>query len=379
MADLSHLSDDELDAQIAAQTAKPGLAQMSDADLDRAIHAAQPKPSAMASGARQVLSGFTGSFDDELSGAVGAAGRLAGVQNLGTFKPFNPDSHLQYAEPTLDPSKLVDAYRQNRDVARKEQHQDIAANPAVSAVANTGGMLLNPMLRSMGPTGMGAVQGLGNSEADLTKGDVVGAAEDTAIGTGIGYLGGRAAKAATEVAAPALQKFANKNAVRAIGMSAGDIEAAGTDISKDVGETALDKGVISANPLDNSADAMLARAKGLPANNAYGSQMVKSLSEKSAADLAGDGKGFADYINPLKIVQDTVGKPAFMASTANSLSTILEKSPQVFGKWAPALIQASKRGNTSLNATDYVLQQTDPAYRAKRQELNNMGENGKSD
>ena len=39
--------------------------------------------------------------DDEITGAVGAAGRLAGIKNLGAWKPLDPNSHLEYASAPL--------------------------------------------------------------------------------------------------------------------------------------------------------------------------------------------------------------------------------------------------------------------------------------
>ena len=63
-----------------------------------------------------------------------------------------------------------------------------------------------------------------------------------------------------------------------------------------------------------------------------------------------------------------------MASTANGLSYLLKATPQAFGKWAAPLAAAAARGETSLNASDYILQQTDPDYRQKRQDMNSHGD-----
>lgn len=60
-----------------------------------------------------------------------------------------------------------------------------------------------------------------------------------------------------------------------------------------------------------------------------------------------------------------------MAATANSVSKVLSNTPQFFGKWAPALTSAATRGELSLNASVYVLQQQDPEFRQKMDELNN--------
>lgn len=62
-----------------------------------------------------------------------------------------------------------------------------------------------------------------------------------------------------------------------------------------------------------------------------------------------------------------------MASTANGLSQALKATPAAFGKWAQPLAAAAARGETALNAADYVLQQTQPEYRQKRQDMDSPG------
>lgn len=62
-----------------------------------------------------------------------------------------------------------------------------------------------------------------------------------------------------------------------------------------------------------------------------------------------------------------------LAATADGLSQILEKTPEVLGKWAPVLAKAAARGEISLNASAYLLQQQDPEFRQKMMELNSRG------
>lgn len=52
------------------------------------------------------------------------------------------------------------------------------------------------------------------------------------------------------------------------------------------------------------------------------------------------------------------------ASGLNQLSNLVKTTPQVLGKFAPALQSAANRGSTSLAATHFSLYQNDPAYRA---------------
>lgn len=502
MADpLEQLSDADLQA-----LSKNDLDSMSDTGLK--IVAASgpakpaPPPSAAASGARAALSGFAGNFDDEASGAISAAGRTVGVKNLGTWKPFNPDSHLETDAPTLDPSKLMESYRQNRDAARKEQHADEQAHPVISTVANAAGMVANPGMRALGAAGMGATQGLGGSEADLTKGEAGGALADTGKGALYAYLGGKMAEGAGKLA-PKLGEFAEQQAVKASG-------ATGLEASKfapGTGRMLLDEGHVGlgmsqpdvANSLSKGLKAQGSiigqtiddlTAQGASGNRAdlvagiqakideigadpAQAQVVKQLesikesvaagpetpslrqiedskkgfqklsnyndpdssaAKKAAADVYRqsaegiatgadseaaqkftDAKSMYGQISPVakaaaRRASTTAQSPyggfmdvgaagagmvaggptgalvapvarrllspyaaTTMASTANSLSQILQKSPQTFGKFAPALTAAAARGETSLAASAYVLQQRDPEFRQKMQELNNGG------
>lgn len=59
------------------------------------------------------------------------------------------------------------------------------------------------------------------------------------------------------------------------------------------------------------------------------------------------------------------------AVSADKLSSIVSASPHLFGKYASVLTSAAARGATSLNATDYLLQQRDPAYRDQRDKVFN--------
>lgn len=57
------------------------------------------------------------------------------------------------------------------------------------------------------------------------------------------------------------------------------------------------------------------------------------------------------------------------AVTADKLSQVLTSSPQAMGKFAPVLQKAAARGSVSLGATDYILQQTNPEYRAHKERV----------
>lgn len=64
----------------------------------------------------------------------------------------------------------------------------------------------------------------------------------------------------------------------------------------------------------------------------------------------------------------------FAASSLNKLSKAVNATPDVFGKYAPILQNAEKRGATGLAATHYMLYQRDPKYREIIDPLQEEGE-----
>lgn len=189
---------------LAALAGVPGLSGMLAGEAAAApsgkapTPTAPPGPSDLTTDARQLVSGATAGFDAPIVGAIGAVGRAAGVQNLGSWKPFDPSSHLQTTAPTADFNKILQAYRENRDATRADAASDRAASPVRSMVASTVGTALSPLsaLKIAQGTGVGAsaanaaaqgaVLGLGHSNADLTKGELGPAALDMAKGAGVG-------------------------------------------------------------------------------------------------------------------------------------------------------------------------------------------------
>lgn len=176
----------------------------------------KPKgPSESESGLRGGISGMVAGFDDEITGGLGAVGRVFGVKNLGSAKPFDPNSHYEMAHDPLSVDEIVKAYRENRDAARDEQKLDYETNPKSYIAGNIAGSIISPAskialgggskLAQAVKTGaaQGAVFGAGTSDSDLTKGEVGKFTGDTMMGAGIGgaipvalkgagYVGGKA-------------------------------------------------------------------------------------------------------------------------------------------------------------------------------------------
>lgn len=197
-------------------------------------------PSIKETAIRQAGAGFTANFDDEIGGGISALGRLAGVENLGSWKPFDENSHLEFSSPTIDTEKLKEAYVKNRDALRADQAADLATNPKTAVAAQIAGTIANPILRKagtggklsgriLGSAGVGGLIGAGDSKADLTKGEIGEFAKDTAKGTALGVGGGAlaeglaaAAPTVAKVAKPIVDKAADtfSNASKYIGKKA---------------------------------------------------------------------------------------------------------------------------------------------------------------
>jgi hypothetical protein len=100
----------------------------------------------------------------------------------------------------VDPQALLNYYRKIRDQYRGHFAQAEEENPkSYLAGEFAGGAALTPVMPEATipkMAAMGAVQGLGSSDADLTKGDIGGATRDVAIGAGTGAFMGGAAKSA---------------------------------------------------------------------------------------------------------------------------------------------------------------------------------------
>lgn len=121
---------------------------------------------------------------------------------------FGPEPELTPAGETVDaapePASLADVYRKllgetraSYKQAQREQPTaylggQVAGDMATQTIlaAGTGGASLTPAAQA----GIGAIHGLGNSEADLTQGQFKGALADTSIGAGAGYVGGKVAQ-----------------------------------------------------------------------------------------------------------------------------------------------------------------------------------------
>jgi hypothetical protein len=323
----------------------PTPGELKTASLVSRINDAPQGPSAPGvanSALSHIASGGSFGFDDEIGGALGAAGRALGIDHLGgQIKNigFNPDG------PTLDPDKLKQAYYQDRDSLRQLKSAASETHPIVSGASDLAGGLMNPIFgvggkvakslsgggaammgggtaakigaglaTSAGMGGIyGGIQGVGDSNAD-TIGGMAGDAEHSAKwGAGIGgalHAAMPAVAAGYNAAKPALgealQNFAETKAFKATGAMLRDFRAADKrGLVNETGRYALDNGLVT--PLATYEDV---------------AQRAAALKDKAGAQLDGVYNQASDGFNTAenKVGFDPVAhKPAIMAAAKQAL------------------------------------------------------------
>jgi hypothetical protein len=124
--------------------------------------------------------GLTMGFGDEILGAVEGGGNylLDRAAHAVEGVPYEGDS-------------LKESYQKARDERRLAYGESARQNPKTEMVGQVVGGITSsvaaPVSTSIkGVAGISAVNALGSSDADLTEGDLLGVAKDTAIGTGAG-------------------------------------------------------------------------------------------------------------------------------------------------------------------------------------------------
>ena len=234
------------------------------------------QPGAWQAAGEGALQGATLGFEDEIEGGVKALAK----------KAFH----------TTEKS-LVDQYREDRDHARERAARAQAAHPMAFGAGQIGGGVLTAALAPelglgrgiLGAARAGAVYGaaggLGDSQADLTKGDVQGAVADTLHGAAAGAATGGALGAAAE-AAPAigrkLGEAGNNLAARTLKGTAHDYRKLGPGGPAELGEWLLDKGAVK---FGSSPEAVAERVADLKAST--GKNLGDAISDLDASGAPG--------------------------------------------------------------------------------------------
>lgn len=171
-----------------------------------------PKPSLGRSIVEGLVQGGSYRFGDELQGVLGGLNEA----NAKVLRPLGLAPEVSKEENIFGPS-VVDAYNSERDAARRDREAAAKSHPDAFSGAEFVGALLAPgpkaakSLRGFAKTGaqMGGAYALGGSDADLTKGDFLGAALDAAPGILLGGAGGLAAGAISKPLEWAANKVAD--------------------------------------------------------------------------------------------------------------------------------------------------------------------------
>ena len=181
-------------------------------------------------------------------------------------------------------------------------------------------------------------------------------AEGAMVETG-GKLLGAGANMAMDAMAPAAAKTAESVApMISKEVDTGLLDASGNPLSKTVQEAAP----VAPPPAPK------------PGIGAKIGQFVKDHATDAIATTVGGLAGGIPGAVAAPIVKRAIGsaveKPVALA--VDGVAKVLSSAPSYFGKWAPSLTAAASRGTLSLNASVYILQQQDPEFRQKLQDLN---------
>jgi hypothetical protein len=291
-------------------------------DWDReAVPETAPTPTSSAGGAalRGFGQGLTANFGDELG-----AGLQAGLQRLANALP---EGSLDWAG--VDNRYQQDAgavYREARAANREQLAADMEQHTGAALAGNiAGGLVSNaivPGSRLAGGAGLaragvqGAAAGLGESEADLTRGQVGGSAVDALKGAALGVaaqgIGEEVGRIAPRVAQWVQRKtgdFAALRALNAAGYGKAElkpiIKRGGIERAVEMGERLLDEpGVIRAG---HNVESVMEGAEA--ARQRWGAEMGRILGEADATgaqfDMSSVGKRIID-----EVIKPNLGDPA---------------------------------------------------------------------
>ena len=192
-----------------------------------------------------VTQGASFGFVDELSGGFEALGRKAGVAGLGEgFDDWRSATEEEQAQD------FAEIYAQARDKRRAEQDAAYEANPKTFLAADAATSALIPGTSLKALTKAGLASGLGHSEAD----NVGGMVQDTALGGGLGYAGGKVGKWIGGKMASKGQQYADEAKDSAI-----------KSMQATPGEIAKKNLLVGSKQYDEAAEMLLEGGSGKPA------------------------------------------------------------------------------------------------------------------
>lgn len=349
------------------------------------------KDGSLVTGVRNFVQGATGKFSDEVAGVVEAAGKAVGIDGAGHGDIRG--AKLSKEGPTIDWEILRDAYRAARDKERADLAKDKKESPVLSGVADVAGAIVSPINKvasglslAKGGAAIGAITGLGSSEAESVGGNLVDAGLGAAVGGTVGKVIDKASpivKRGFEGASNRTRDMAEKFAARHQGAERGTVNKIGIDGIKKVGRQALDEKMLSGNtekmiasnnalkskamdareqayklvdevagptfsPLSVAAKVEEKVLKGLDRKYSDTQEIIKQL-EPHLENIMSRGEGNISLIEAQKLVSSLGKKAKFDSSRSNQANEIAK---DVYGVVRQAINDAADDGANKIGAAN---------------------------
>jgi hypothetical protein len=269
-------------------------------DPDSYLKRKEMEPSVPGVIARHGAQGLTFGFADEGMAALEAPFSAKTYQELRDAKRQQLDIDREMYPKTAIASEIGGAVL---PAVAAEVFSGGTATPAVAArgmsLAKIAKPLLNPTTWK-GMAGVGAAYGLGASEADLTKGDVGGAAWDTTKGAVTGGVLGKVVPAAAEMGGKALSatgRFLGDEseliASKAVGLTKPfkNKFKISPEKARETGRIALDEGIIG--PMSDAHDMQMVVDE---LNNKIGPEIGKMLEDAQKRGITPDFNGMIERL-----------------------------------------------------------------------------------
>lgn len=243
----------------------------------------------------------------------------------------------------ISPKDILDRYRQYRDAEQAQSKQLQEQSPKSFLAGQIGGGLIPAAMTGGGEgllgaakigAGYGATEGLAQSPADLTQGQVGQAALDTAKGAAAGgIIGGATSKlmGALSAAPELLEKYGARKAVAALGGTKAQVKnLVKNDMVVPTGKELLNSGIVA--PLKGS-EAMLDKA-----------EQVAETSGKQIGDILNKFDVAATTDNPE--LKQQLFNPQDAISKIKDLQSQFTKNGKILSQFEPQYNQLDKAIDT---------------------------------
>ena len=281
------------------------------------------------SGTRGAIQGVTGGFRDEGAGAI--ASPVGAVKELlNKFGSNFSDEDVQ-------------KYLNERNLSRQMDEDAKKANPKSFIAGNIGGAVASSFIPGLGATsipkiaGLGALTGLGYSNAEDLKGAAIDTAVGGGLGAGAGYLGQVVGKGLTSAAT---SSRAAKAATKALGGSSEDIAA---------GKAALEEGVLPFFGGAQGTEKAITSKIGDIEKNIVQPTLNDVSSNAGLQNVVGGRPPLSDIVDDLA----TKFKAGFKSSDAAQVGKLIDNDAAYWGKQLDAAKGNPKKLNELRKAIDF--------------------------